>query len=95
MIFENKKYLSFSHDLADLAGKILIKNYKSKKIIKIMKTNSIRNELVTNVDVMIEKKIRKHITSKFPSHNILGEEDGLTDKKSSFTWIMITKFSFC
>ena len=88
MILENKKYLSFSHQLADTAGKILIKNYKSKNISKALKSKGVRNELVTNIDIMIEKKIRKLINSKFPTHNILGEEKGLTNKQSYFTWII-------
>ena len=88
MILENKKYLSFSHQLADTAGKILIKNYKSKKISKAIKSKGMRNELVTNIDLMIEKKIRKLINSKFPTHNILGEESGFTNKQSYFTWII-------
>ena len=41
MILENKKYLSFMHQLADKAGKILIKNYKSKNISKALKTNKL------------------------------------------------------
>ena len=56
MNLENKKYLSFCSSLADTAGKILIKNYKSKKISKKLKKNDIRNELVTNIDILIEKK---------------------------------------
>ena len=59
MIFENKKYLSFSHQLADTAGKILTKHYKSKNISKSLKSYGTRNEFVTNIDVVIEKKIRK------------------------------------
>ena len=88
MILENKKYLSFSHQLADEAAKILKKNYKSKKLSMDIKINDIRKELVTNVDIKVEKRIRKLINSKFPSHNILGEEEGFTDKKSEFTWII-------
>ncbi|MEC8100298.1 MAG: inositol monophosphatase family protein, partial [Pseudomonadota bacterium] len=76
MNFENKKYLSFMHQLADIAGEILLKNFKSKKISKALKKNNIRNELVTNVDLLIEKNVRKLIKKKFPTHNILGEEGG-------------------
>ena len=36
---------------------------------------------------MIEKKIRKLINSNF-QHIILGEEKGLTNKQSYFTWII-------
>jgi myo-inositol-1(or 4)-monophosphatase len=88
MILKNKKYLSFSHQLADAAGKILIKHYKSQNISKSLKSHGTRNEFVTNIDVVIEKKIRKLINSKFPSHNILGEEEGLTNNESPYTWII-------
>ncbi len=88
MEFENKKYLSFMHKLADVAGKILLKNFKSKKISKALKINNIRNELVTNVDLLIEKNVRKLIQKKFPTHNILGEEGGFDNKNSPYTWII-------
>ena len=32
--------------------------------------------------------LRKLIASKFPTHNILGEEKGFLDNKSDFTWII-------
>ena len=88
MNFKNKKYLSFSHHLADTAAKVLIKNYKSKKISKILKSNDFRNEIVTNIDIEVEKIIRKKINAQFPGHNILGEEGGLTNNESPFTWII-------
>ena len=52
------------HQLADVAGKILIKNFKSKKITKKLKKNDVRNELVTNVDLLIEKKNKKAYTKR-------------------------------
>ena len=88
MILENKKYLSFAHYLADEAGKILFKHYKSKKLKKTFKNSNKRKELVTNIDIKIENIVRKAIFSKFPSHNILGEEKGFTNKGSDFTWII-------
>ena len=88
MILENKKYLSFSHNLADITGKVLVKNYKSQNIKKSTKNPFISKELVTNVDIMVENVVRDQIYSNFPSHNILGEEQGFTDKGSDFTWIV-------
>lgn len=88
MILENKKYLSFAHYLADTCSKILIKYYKSNYIIKNSKNITDKKELVTNVDAEVENKIRGLINSNFPSHNILGEEKGLTKKNSDFTWII-------
>ncbi len=88
MILENKKYLSFAHHLADIAGKILVKNYKSQNLKKSTKNTTIRKELVTNIDVKVENTVRDQIYSKFPSHNILGEEKGFTNKGGEFTWIV-------
>ena len=88
MILENKKYLSFAHLAADTAGKVLIQFYKSKNIRKAHKNRGIKKELVTNIDVRIEKNTIRLIKQYFPYHNVLGEESGFTGGKSDFTWII-------
>ena len=88
MILENKKYLSFAHSLANKVGNILKKNYKTNGIIIDLKKVKNKQEVVTNIDLEIEELLRKLITSKFPTHNILGEEKGFLDNKSDFTWII-------
>ena len=88
MNFKNKKYLSFSHYLADIAGKILLKNYKSLNINRYNKTVVNKKELVTNIDKKIETKVTQLIKKEFSSHNILGEEMGFTDNNSDYTWII-------
>ena len=43
---------------------------------------------VTKYDIKAENYIRKYIQNNFPSHNIIGEEFKLIDKKSEYTWII-------
>src|SRR5450631_4833733 len=43
-------------------------------------------DLVTAADRASEVLIRERITQKFPSHDVLGEEQGLNDQGSDYRW---------
>ncbi len=43
-------------------------------------------DLVTAADRAAEVLIRERITQKFPSHDVLGEEQGLNDQGSEYRW---------
>src|ERR1700722_16551538 len=43
-------------------------------------------DLVTAADRASEKLIRERIAQQFPSHDVLGEEQGLTDQGSDYRW---------
>ena len=43
-------------------------------------------DLVTAADRASEKLIRERITAQFPSHDVLGEEQGLDDQGSDYRW---------
>ncbi|MCC5948697.1 MAG: histidinol phosphatase [Nitriliruptoraceae bacterium] len=43
---------------------------------------------VTDVDVGIERAIRRRIQDRFPEHAILGEEDGRTGPRDAPTWVI-------
>jgi myo-inositol-1(or 4)-monophosphatase len=43
-------------------------------------------DLVTAADRASEKLIRARIAEKFPGHDVLGEEQGLSDKGSDYRW---------
>jgi myo-inositol-1(or 4)-monophosphatase len=43
-------------------------------------------DLVTAADRASETLIRERITAKFPSHDVLGEEQGLNDQGSDYRW---------
>lgn len=66
------------------AGEVLLKGFGRKKTI------SFKGEidLVTETDKKAERLIIQRIHRRFPSHSILGEESGLTDKSSPHKWII-------
>jgi len=43
-------------------------------------------DLVTAADRASEKLIRERIAARFPGHDVLGEEQGLTDSGSEYRW---------
>lgn len=43
-------------------------------------------DLVTAADRASEKLIRERISTQFPSHDVLGEEQGLNDQGSDYRW---------
>ncbi len=43
-------------------------------------------DLVTAADRASEALIRERITNLFPSHDVLGEEQGLNDQGSDYRW---------
>ena len=43
-------------------------------------------DLVTAADRASEKLIRERISQQFPSHDVLGEEQGLNDQGSDYRW---------
>lgn len=78
--------LSLANYVADTIAIEIKKNYKNLNIKSYKKTSP--SQVVTNLDLKIEKIVRKLIHSKFPEHNIIGEELGNIDKNSDFTWII-------
>lgn len=79
-------YLSLANYIADRIAIEIKKNYKQRNIRSSKKNSS--NQVVTDLDYKIEEITRKLIISKFPNHNIVGEEFKKVDKNSDFTWII-------
>ncbi len=79
-------YLSLANYVADKVAVEIKKKYKQLNI-KLLKKNC-PNQVLTDLDFKIESIARKLINSKFPDHNIIGEELGNLDKNSDFTWII-------
>lgn len=50
--------------------------------------NKERNDIVTDVDIMMEKKIVKKIQEWFPEHSIYSEECGEIGKNSEYEWMI-------
>lgn len=77
--------LNFTKELAEYVGKIQKEKFKENFKIRTKSTDS---DLVTEVDYLCEKIIREKIEKKFPDHNIMGEEEGKTERHSDYTWIV-------
>ncbi len=46
------------------------------------------SSLVTEVDLEVERHLRKRISEEFPDHGIIGEEHEILKSSSSYTWIL-------
>ena len=66
------------------AGKIL-KKYHGKPVEMHIKG---KRNIVTEADLLSEKKILEIINSEFPSHGILSEEAGASREGAEYTWII-------
>tara|TARA_B000000609_G_C24160572_1_gene343430 strand:- start:97 stop:894 length:798 start_codon:yes stop_codon:yes gene_type:complete len=83
-------YKVYSKFLENLAKK-LTKFYYSKLDKPFKVTNKLKGkgyDPVTTADKSFERFIREEIKSKFPSHQIIGEEFGHTKSKSNFSWVI-------
>ncbi|MCX6001661.1 MAG: hypothetical protein NTY79_03900 [Chloroflexi bacterium] len=69
---------------ASEAGKIL-KKYHGKPVGMHVKG---KRNLVTEADLLSEKRILGIINSEFPSHGILSEEAGASREGAEYTWII-------
>ena len=63
-------------------------------VLELWEGNDLQMELkrdkspVTRVDRTIELDFRDAVERRFPKHAVLGEEFGLTDAQSEFTWVI-------
>lgn len=72
--------LEFAKGLAQDVGKIIRSNMNS---LNWTKTKSGFYDIVTNVDVEIERMVKESVLSAFPNDSILGEETGTTKSSTS------------
>ena len=66
-----------------IGNEILIKNYNK---IQTITSKGRKGDLVTNVDLEVEEKIKEYLTSKTPEISIHAEESGKLIKTSELTW---------
>ena len=77
--------IGIAKQVAVEAGKIAI---ELRKRGVNARTKGKETDLVTSGDIASEKKILDVLKSKFPKHNFLSEESGITDNHSQYTWII-------
>ena len=66
-----------------IGNEILIKNYNK---IQTITSKGRKGDLVTNVDLEVEEKIKDYLTKKTPDISIHAEESGKLIKTSELTW---------
>ena len=66
-----------------IGNEILIENYNK---IQTITTKGRKGDLVTNVDLEIEEKIKEYLLTKTPEISIHAEESGKLIKTSELTW---------
>lgn len=89
-MLKNINYNIYSNFLNNLAKKLT--NFYHLKLNKSFKVdNKLQGkgyDPVTTADKAFEKFIRKEISKKFPTHQIIGEEFGHKKSKSEFSWVI-------
>lgn len=74
------------HDLCNKVGAYQMANLGRRDLVIDAKSTSV--DLVTEVDKASEVQIIEFIHANYPSHSILAEESGQTDKESDYTWVI-------
>jgi histidinol phosphatase-like enzyme (inositol monophosphatase family) len=81
---EFRELLDFAVDVAWRAGKVTLEYFQTQLSIERKRDNSV----VTVADRRTEQTIRESIRSRFPDHNIIGEEYGEEVSGSDYSWIV-------
>ncbi len=79
------EYIEFIVNILGEASKIALAHFG--KISGITKPDD-NNQVLTDADLAIGKKIISLIHDKYPTHNIIDEEAGIIDNRSEFTWVI-------
>ena len=74
---------NIAKESALIGNEILIKNYNK---IQTITSKGRKGDLVTNVDLEVEEKIKEYLTIKPPEISIHAEESGKLLKTSELTW---------
>ena len=78
----NENYLPRMSEIAREAGALLMRHFRERVLIEY-KGDA---DLVTIADRQSEALIRERIQAHWPSHDIMGEEQGLADTGSEYRW---------
>ena len=75
--------LEIAKNSALIGNEILKDNYNK---IQTISSKGRKGDLVTNVDLEVENKIKQYLTEKTPNISINAEESGKLNKSSDLTW---------
>ena len=79
--------IEFIGNIAKEAEEVALDKMKIIDMAKI-RAKATDKDLVTEVDLIIEKKLISRIRTKFPDHDIYGEESGRSGSTREFCWII-------
>ena len=81
-----EQFLNFMFDMSDKADQISMKYFEEQQSLEI----SVKNDgsFVTKADHEIERELRLMIEETYPTHSILGEEEGETFSDYDYRWII-------
>jgi histidinol-phosphatase len=79
--------LAFAHELADLADGSTLPAFRGR-LDGIGVDTKDDGTWVTQVDLEVERTLRRAIRDRFPQHAVLGEEDGLDGPEDAPRWIL-------
>lgn len=80
------EFCEFSREVARYTGKKFhLKGFRNRDTRISYKSST---DIVTSVDVASEKYIIDCIRKKYPSHSIIAEEGGSSDRDSDYIWII-------
>ena len=74
---------TIAKESAMIGSEILNQNYKK---IQSISSKGRKGDLVTNVDLEVEEKIKNYLLDKTPDISILAEESGRSNKSNSLMW---------
>ncbi|MES0879288.1 inositol monophosphatase family protein [Roseibium sp. SCP14] len=77
--------LAFAEELAQKAGELGLEYFQKLDTLTI--TQKGHQDLVSEADQNVETLIRKELAEQYPEDGILGEEHGMEEGSSGYTWV--------
>jgi myo-inositol-1(or 4)-monophosphatase len=78
---------SFAERIAQEAGKLALDYFNRRETLAI-ETKGDPQDVVSIADKNVERLIRERVSESFPEDGFLGEEDGLQEGGSGYTWVV-------
>jgi inositol-phosphate phosphatase / L-galactose 1-phosphate phosphatase / histidinol-phosphatase len=78
------EWTHFANTLADASRELFAPNIGLAPAVQVKSDRS----LVTQLDRTIELRLREMISSRYPTHGILGEEEGSERTDAEFLWVL-------
>lgn len=78
--------LAFAKTLAAQAGELALSYFRSVGDLEV-KSKGVQ-DMVSDADLNVETFVREKLEATFPNDGIVGEEHGVVDSQTGFTWVI-------